>query len=82
MRAATAAGVPGIVGECGGVMSCGTCHVYVCEDRLGALPPPTANERAVLDVLLLARPNSRLSCQIRVEDRFDGLVIHTPQSQG
>lgn len=82
MRAATEASVPGILAECGGAMSCGTCQVYVQAPWLERLPPPGPDESAILNLLLNAEPESRLSCQIRVEDDLEGLLIMTPSTQG
>ena len=84
MHASVAAGLDGIVGECGGSAMCATCHVYVEQDQeqARALPPVSAVEDAMLDSAASERRNeSRLSCQLRVTDAFDGLVVHLPESQ-
>lgn len=81
MRAATAAAVPGIVGECGGCMVCGTCHVWVDGPEADALSPSTLQERALLELLLWAKPNSRLSCQLRASDIPDDVVLIVPTEQ-
>ena len=66
MQGATANGVDGIVGECGGSCACATCHCYVDEARLADLPPPSEGELGMLDnVAAERRPNSRLACQIK-----------------
>lgn len=78
MQLALSNGVPGIIGECGGVMSCATCHVYVESPWFERLRPP---EQAELDMLEFAdepRPHSRLGCQIKVRDDLDGLVVRVP----
>lgn len=80
MQLALTHGVPGIVGECGGVMSCATCHVYVDEAWYGRLPAP---QQAELDMLEFAdEPTafSRLGCQIRVRAELDGLVVRVPKA--
>ena len=60
MQGATANGVDGIVGECGGSCACATCHCYVDEARLGDLPPPSEGELDMLEnVACERRPNSR-----------------------
>lgn len=83
MRGALYNGIGGIEGECGGAMSCATCHVYVDEawaDKVGG--PTTDIERELLDAAAAeVKPTSRLSCQIEMTDALDGLVIHTPENQ-
>ena len=73
--------IDGIVAECGGACSCATCHVYVESDWLDKLPPPDSLEDGMLDCVIDRRPNSRLSCQIRVSDEIDGIVVRVPASQ-
>lgn len=73
--------VDGIVAECGGACSCATCHVYVEPEWLGKLPPPDALEDGMLDCVLERHSNSRLSCQIRITDELDGLVVKVPEAQ-
>src|SRR5438093_13586075 len=76
MTAAVKHGVDGIIGECGGVCMCATCHVYVREEFLGKLPPIKDTEEAVLEVTNAARrPTSRLSCQIKMTAELDGLTV-------
>lgn len=82
MLAATQNGVAGIAGDCGGVMSCATCHVYVDEPYLSRLPAPDGDELAMLDFTAAERlPHSRLSCQIRMSNELDGLVARLPDRQ-
>lgn len=84
MHAVVAAGLDGIVGECGGSAMCATCHVYVGQDQsqAKALPPVSAVEDAMLDSAASERrAESRLSCQLRVTEAFEGLVVHLPESQ-
>ncbi|NKX55916.1 2Fe-2S iron-sulfur cluster-binding protein [Arthrobacter mobilis] len=71
--------IPGIEGECGGEMACGTCHVYVA-DTAGCVPPPrTTDEAEMLEVLIDGvKPTSRLGCQIRVGPELDGLSVTVP----
>lgn len=74
--------VEGIEAECGGCCSCATCHVYVEEDWLDKLPEPDDIEQEMLESTADERkPNSRLSCQIKVSPALDGLVVHTPEHQ-
>jgi len=81
MRAAVNAGVQGIAAECGGCLSCGTCHVYVAAEWLARLPPPQADEQAMIDCLIEPTANSRLTCQITVSDALDGLLVTVPKAQ-
>ena len=82
MRLATDAGVAEIVADCGGMLNCATCHVIVDEAWAAKLPPPSADERAMLEMTAVARePTSRLSCQITLEAALDGLVARLPSTQ-
>jgi 2Fe-2S ferredoxin len=82
MRGARLNGVDGIVAQCGGGASCGTCHVYVDEANTKPLPPMHAVEDEILYCTACPRQdNSRLSCQIPVTDELDGFVVHLPDKQ-
>ena len=82
MQGATGHGIDGIVAECGGNAMCATCHVYVEPDQLDWLPEMSGDEDALLDGTASDRqPNSRLSCQILVTPKLDGLVVHLPERQ-
>lgn len=82
MQGATANGIDGILGECGGSCACATCHCYIQEERAGELPAPTDNELAMLDnVSAQRRPNSRLACQIKSTPALEGLLVYLPDSQ-
>lgn len=81
METAIKHNVPGIEAECGGACACATCHVYVDEawrERVGA---PSPMEEDMLDFGYDVRANSRLSCQIKVTEELDGLVVATPERQ-
>jgi ferredoxin, 2Fe-2S len=82
METALRNGIASIVAECGGGCSCATCHVYVDEAWLDRLPPKSLEEEEQLDFAFEMRPNSRLSCQIKVTEDLDGLVLRTPSYQG
>lgn len=82
METAIRAGVPGIEAECGGSCSCATCHVYVDEAFTDKLDDIEAIETDMLDFAWEVAPNSRLSCQIRISDALDGLVVRVPERQG
>jgi ferredoxin, 2Fe-2S len=81
MENAVRNGVPGIEAECGGACACATCHVYVAEEWRPAVGEPEPMEEDMLDFAYDLRPGSRLSCQIRVTDALDGLVVIIPERQ-
>lgn len=81
MEVATENGIDGIIGECGGVMSCATCHVYVDEAWLNKLPAADDVEESMLDMAINPEDNSRLSCQIIMTDALDGIIVKMPVSQ-
>lgn len=73
--------VPGIEAECGGACACATCHVYVDDAWTDAAGEPEPMEEDMLDFAYDVRPTSRLSCQIKVSDELDGLVVYVPERQ-
>ena len=82
METALKGGVTGIVAECGGGCTCATCMVYVDEARTAKVGKPNAEEEDQLDFAFDVKPNSRLSCQIKVTEDLDGLIVRTPAYQG
>lgn len=74
--------VPGIVAECGGACSCATCHVYVDPEWTDVVGASGLVEQDMLEFAWGAKENSRLSCQIKVTDALDGLVVRIPEFQG
>ncbi|GGF59673.1 (2Fe-2S) ferredoxin [Azorhizobium oxalatiphilum] len=82
MEVAVRNNVPGIDGDCGGACACATCHVYVDEAWRVQVGEPSSMEEDMLDFASDVRPNSRLSCQIKISDGLDGLILHTPERQG
>ncbi|MCF4098851.1 2Fe-2S iron-sulfur cluster-binding protein [Maritalea mediterranea] len=73
--------VPGIVAECGGACTCATCHVYVDPEWISVTGGPSMMEEDMLDFAFDVNDRSRLSCQIKVSDELDGLVVHVPEEQ-
>ncbi len=73
--------VPGIEAECGGACACATCHVYVDDTWASRVGPPSPMEEDMLDFAYEVKPTSRLSCQIKVTDDLDGLVVNVPERQ-
>lgn len=71
-------GGTGVEGTCGGMMSCGTCHVYVDAEWLGRLPAKSDDEAEMLDAIggiVAVKPGSRLSCQIPMSEELAGLRL-------
>jgi ferredoxin, 2Fe-2S len=81
MEAAIKNGVPGIEAECGGACACSTCHVYIEETWREKVGEPSPMEEDMLDFACEVRPNSRLSCQIKIREDLDGLTVRTPERQ-
>ena len=82
MRAATDAGIDAIKADCGGLMTCATCHVYVEPAWAERLPSPTSDEDAMLEMTAAPRrPTSRLSCQIVLTRELAGLTAGLPETQ-
>lgn len=81
MEAARAHDVPGILADCGGSMVCGTCHVVIDCEWQERLPPQSDMEREMLEYVPEPQPNTRLTCQIPVTERLDGIVVKIPALQ-
>ena len=81
MEGAVQNGIPGIDADCGGSMSCATCHVYVKDDWFSKLPKKEEGEDDMLDQAFEPKSNSRLSCQLTVSDELNGLIVHLPEKQ-
>ena len=75
METIRAAGIDEVLAICGGCCSCGTCHVYVEEQRLEALPPMSDDENTILGFSDHRAPNSRLSCQVRMTAELANLEL-------
>lgn len=81
METAVRNSVPGIDAECGGACACATCHVYVDDEWTEIVGEPEAMEEDMLDFAFEMKPNSRLSCQIKVRDELNGLILRIPARQ-
>ena len=81
MEAAIRNAIPGIEAECGGACACSTCHLYVDEAWREKTGEPSPMEEDMLDFAFEVQPSSRLSCQMKVREDFDGLVVRTPERQ-
>lgn len=82
MEVASAHGIQGIAADCGGSMTCATCHVFVDEPFVSQLDPPAAEELSMLAFTAVPRQsNSRLSCQITLRAELNGLQVKLPATQ-
>ncbi|MDF1778423.1 MAG: 2Fe-2S iron-sulfur cluster-binding protein [Rhizobiaceae bacterium] len=74
--------IAGILADCGGACACSTCHVYIDPAWVDRLPPKESMESDMLDFAFEPDPlRSRLTCQIRVTEALDGLVVFLPEQQ-
>jgi len=82
MKAAVDGNVKGIEGDCGGSLTCATCHVMIDPPWAELLPSPSADETDMLDFAASpVTPRSRLSCQVQLTPQLDGMVVQLPASQ-
>ncbi len=82
MQAALAAGLEGIAADCGGLLTCATCHVYVQEPWLDRFPAATPDELGMLDFVAAQRQTgSRLCCQLTLSNELDGVTVEVPATQ-
>ena len=83
MRGALYNGIEGIAGECGGALSCATCHCYIDDAWTAKVGGPSsdAEEELLGSAATEVKPTSRLSCQVEMTADLDGLVIHMPETQ-
>ena len=82
MEGARDNGIPGIEADCGGACACSTCHVYVDPSWVEKLPEKGDMEEDMLDFAFEPDPaRSRLTCQLKVTDALDGLIVKMPERQ-
>ncbi|MBT8411795.1 MAG: 2Fe-2S iron-sulfur cluster binding domain-containing protein [Octadecabacter sp.] len=82
MEGARDNGIPGIEADCGGACACSTCHVYVDPAWVDKLPEKDGMEEDMLDFAYESDPvRSRLTCQLKVTDALDGLIVQMPEKQ-
>jgi 2Fe-2S ferredoxin len=81
MEIAVNGGVPGIIADCGGALSCATCHVFVRSEWFEKIDPRSDEETAMLEMAIDPSDTSRLSCCIKLSAALDGLVVDIPPSQ-
>ena len=82
MEVAVKNGIDGIDADCGGACACATCHVYVDADWVAKTGAADPMEESMLDFAQERQETSRLSCQIKLSDSLDGLVVRLPEFQG
>ncbi len=75
MELAAQNGIAGIDGECGGVCSCATCHVYLSEEDMQKVDAPSDFERDMLELTEDVQPTSRLSCQLPLTQEINGITL-------
>ena len=80
MEGAVNHNIKGIVAECGGACACATCHGYVDEAWFDKLPAMDDMEDSMLDAAFERKDNSRLTCQIEMNDDLDGIVVHVAEN--
>ena len=81
MEGAVQNDIPGIDADCGGSMACATCHVYVKDDWYNKLDVKSEGEDDMIDQAYEPKKNSRLSCQIIISDKTEGLIVYLPEKQ-
>jgi 2Fe-2S ferredoxin len=78
MQGALAAGIDSIEAECGGALTCATCHVHIEDGWAEKVPPASYDEADLLEIVDDFGPTSRLSCQIMMQENLDGIVVAIP----
>ena len=73
--------IDGIVAECGGACACATCHSYIDDNWLSRLPEMDDMEDSMLDAAYERQSNSRLTCQIEMNNDLDGLIIYIADNE-
>lgn len=84
MEGAVRNGVPGVLAECGGNLSCATCHVYIDDawfDRVGPAEAGSLEDEMLDNVSADRLPSSRLSCQVKVRAEMDGAMVRIAPRQ-
>ena len=81
MELAVAHNIDGILGDCGGNMVCGTCHVRIPASFHERLPAQQGIEAELLQYVPEPQPDTRLCCQIPVTEALDGIEPHVPRLQ-
>ena len=75
MELAVQNNIKGIDGDCGGVCSCATCHVHVAPEDMDKMGEASEIEKDMLEFDDNANEYSRLSCQLKIREALDGIVL-------
>ncbi len=81
MQLATWGSVSGILADCGGAMTCATCHIMIDEGWWDRVGPPSDDEASTMEMAVDVGPRSRLACQVKLTEAMNGLVVQVPKSQ-
>ncbi|MGQ3195944.1 MAG: 2Fe-2S iron-sulfur cluster-binding protein [Hydrogenophaga sp.] len=82
MKAAVDANIQGIEADCGGSLTCATCHVMIGAPWAAMLSAPVPDEIDMLDFASSpVEADSRLSCQVKLTPEMDGMEVRLPASQ-
>ena len=81
MRAAIDGNITEIKADCGGSLTCATCHVHVAPEWRARVGPPSEEESLMLELAVDPADDSRLCCQIAMRGELDGLIVNLPESQ-
>lgn len=82
METALSNNIDGIEAECGGSCMCATCHCFIDEEYAAKIPAMGSDEDEMLGFAAEERrEGSRLSCQVKVTDDLEGMVVQLPAEQ-
>lgn len=81
MEGAIQNSVPGILAICGGSCACSTCHAYIDEQWSERVGLPEEIEDSTLELAIERKSTSRLTCQVKVDDSLDGLIVHIANNE-
>ena len=73
--------IPGIDADCGGGMSCATCHVYVKENWFDKMPKTEDSEDDMLEMAFKPTKCRRVGGQIIVYEVLEGMVVSVKWNQ-
>ncbi len=73
---AEGARIVGAMGECGGFLACGTCHIILDDSWAGRAGTANDDELFMLNGAIGRQPSSRLACQMTLDETLNGLIVH------
>jgi 2Fe-2S ferredoxin len=74
METIRGAGIDEMLAMCGGNCACATCHILI-DNPSASMPGRSEAEVALLETSLHFAEQSRLACQVSINDGMDGLRI-------